>query len=224
MEIPPRFLDLRTLNSKNYFQSDLELNNRRENTPDRFLDKHLPQMGQQFTARPHKALDTLFVSAFFPQSQSESFGFCPHNHLLGTHVQALRDQKVYLWQMHNLYYSNAFYCLHHFGLATNDNDSRWECSLKFFTLYFLGAIKTEIGRYSGFWWRLVLWPIVFLLFVDSESGAQTTLHCALEQGIEQFSGHYFSECTPQVNIESKARDDASAKKLWELSESFCGLA
>ncbi|XP_075883931.1 dehydrogenase/reductase SDR family member 13-like [Nelusetta ayraudi] len=87
-----------------------------------------------------------------------------------------------------------------------------------------GAIKTEIGRYSRFWWRLVLWPIVFLLFVDSESGAQTTLHCALEQGIEQFSGHYFSECTPQVNIESKARDDASAKKLWELSESFCGLA
>lgn len=94
--MPPRFLDLRNLKCKNYFQSDLELNNRRENTPDRFLDKHLPHMGQQFTARPHKALDTLFVSAFFPQSQSESFGFCRHNHLVGTHVQALRDQKVYL--------------------------------------------------------------------------------------------------------------------------------
>lgn len=60
--------------------------------------------------------------------------------------------------------------------------------------------------------------------MDSESGAQATLHCALEQGIEQFSGHYFTESAPLFNIESKARDDASAKKLWELSESFCGLA
>lgn len=67
-------------------------------------------------------------------------------------------------------------------------------------------------------------PIVFLFFVDAESGAQTTLHCALEQGIESFSGHYFTECAPVTSIESKARDDAAAKKLWELSESFCGLS
>nr|XP_046269063.1 dehydrogenase/reductase SDR family member 13-like [Scatophagus argus] len=87
-----------------------------------------------------------------------------------------------------------------------------------------GAIKTEIGRHGGFWWNLILTPIVFLLFVDAESGAQTTLHCALEQGIEPLSGHFFSRCAPLLNIESKARDDAAAKKLWELSESFCGLS
>ncbi|XP_071355224.1 dehydrogenase/reductase SDR family member 13-like [Trachinotus anak] len=87
-----------------------------------------------------------------------------------------------------------------------------------------GAIKTEIGRYSGFWWRLFLNPIIFLFFVDAESGAQTTLHCALEQGIEHLSGHYFSQCAPVLNMESKARDGAVAKKLWELSESFCGLS
>ncbi|XP_022620410.1 dehydrogenase/reductase SDR family member 13-like [Seriola dumerili] len=87
-----------------------------------------------------------------------------------------------------------------------------------------GAIKTEIGRYSGFWWRLFLSPIIFLFFVDAESGAQTTLHCALEPGIEHLSGHFFTQCSPLINIESKARDDAAAKKLWELSESFCGLS
>lgn len=65
---------------------------------------------------------------------------------------------------------------------------------------------------------------MFLFFVDAELGAQTTLHCALEQGIEHLSGHYFSKCAPHMNIESKARDDAVAKKLWELSESFCGLS
>ncbi|KAM7403793.1 hypothetical protein PAMA_004295 [Pampus argenteus] len=87
-----------------------------------------------------------------------------------------------------------------------------------------GAIKTEIGRYSGFWWRLFLAPIIFLFFVDAESGAQTTLHCALEQNIEHLSGHYFTYCAPLLNIEAKARDDAAAKKLWELSESFCSLS
>ncbi|XP_038585684.1 dehydrogenase/reductase SDR family member 13-like [Micropterus salmoides] len=87
-----------------------------------------------------------------------------------------------------------------------------------------GAIKTEIGRYSGFWWKLIMTPIIFLFFVDADSGAQTTLHCALEEGIEHLSGHYFTQCAPLLNIESKARDDAVAKKLWELSESFCGLS
>lgn len=67
-------------------------------------------------------------------------------------------------------------------------------------------------------------PLVFLFFVDCVSGAQTSLHCALEQGIEPYSGHYFAECSPQLHIEAKARDDAAAKKLWELSEGFCGLA
>ncbi|KAF1375272.1 hypothetical protein PFLUV_G00237850 [Perca fluviatilis] len=87
-----------------------------------------------------------------------------------------------------------------------------------------GAIQTEIGRYAGFWWSLMMKPIVLLFFVDAESGAQTTLHCALEPGIEHASGQYFSCCAPKLNIESKATDDAAAKKLWELSESFCGLA
>lgn len=67
-------------------------------------------------------------------------------------------------------------------------------------------------------------PLVFLFFVDTVSGAQTSLHCALEPGLEPFTGHYFSECSPQVHIEAKARDAAAARKLWELSEGFCGLA
>ncbi|XP_070835943.1 dehydrogenase/reductase SDR family member 13-like [Chaetodon trifascialis] len=87
-----------------------------------------------------------------------------------------------------------------------------------------GAIKTEISRSSSFLWKLFLTPIIFLFFVDAESGAQTTLHCALQEGIEHLSGHYFTQCAPLTSIEPKARDDAVAKKLWELSESFCGLS
>ncbi|GAA6214733.1 dehydrogenase/reductase SDR family member 13-like [Lates japonicus] len=87
-----------------------------------------------------------------------------------------------------------------------------------------GVIKTEIGRYASFWWKVLLRPFVFFFSVDAESGAQTTLHCALEQGIEHLSGHYFTCCAPVLNMYPKARDDAVAKKLWELSENFCGLS
>lgn len=87
-----------------------------------------------------------------------------------------------------------------------------------------GFIKTEIGRYTHFWWKLMMTPFIFLFALGAEAGAQTSLHCALEQGIEHLSGHYFENCAPLANIEAKARDDAVAKKLWELSESLCGLS
>lgn len=86
-----------------------------------------------------------------------------------------------------------------------------------------GAIKTEIGRHSNLWWKLILYPITTLFFLDVESGAQTSLHCALQEGIEPLSGRYFSKCAVQ-EVYAKAKDDATAKKLWELSERLCGLA
>lgn len=89
--------------------------------------------------------------------------------------------------------------------------------------YFLGAIKTDIGRHSNLWWRLFLAPILLLFFSDVESGAQTSLYCALQEGIEPLSGCYFSSCAVQ-NLTAKARDDAVAKKLWEVSERLVGLA
>ncbi|XP_072514840.1 dehydrogenase/reductase SDR family member 13 [Salminus brasiliensis] len=86
-----------------------------------------------------------------------------------------------------------------------------------------GAIKTEIGRHSNLWWKMALLPITTLFFLDVESGAQTTLHCALQEGIEHLSGRYFSKCAVE-EASTKARDDATAKKLWEVSERLCGLA
>ncbi|KAI4892664.1 hypothetical protein NFI96_022796 [Prochilodus magdalenae] len=81
-----------------------------------------------------------------------------------------------------------------------------------------GAIKTEIGRDSNLWWKMLLLPFIVLFFLDVESGAQTTLHCALQEGIEHLSGRYFSKCAVQ-NPFAKAKDDAAAKKLWECPSS-----
>uniref|UniRef100_A0AAQ5YP43 Dehydrogenase/reductase (SDR family) member 13b.1 n=1 Tax=Amphiprion ocellaris TaxID=80972 RepID=A0AAQ5YP43_AMPOC len=56
-----------------------------------------------------------------------------------------------------------------------------------------------------------------------QAGAQTTLHCALQEGIEPLSGRYFSCCEVQ-EVSDRAKDDAVARKLWEVSESLCGLS
>lgn len=66
-------------------------------------------------------------------------------------------------------------------------------------------------------------PVARLLFLDPEAGAQTTLHCSLQEGIEPLSGRYFSCCAVQT-VCARARDDAVARKLWEVSEKLCRLA
>lgn len=66
-------------------------------------------------------------------------------------------------------------------------------------------------------------PFLLLFFSDVDSGAQTSLHCALQEDLEPLSGRYFSSCAVQ-NGPAKARDDATAKKLWEVSERLVGLA
>ncbi|XP_051253984.1 dehydrogenase/reductase SDR family member 13 isoform X2 [Dicentrarchus labrax] len=77
-----------------------------------------------------------------------------------------------------------------------------------------GVIYTELCRSMSLWLQLLMIPLSKLFFLDLEAGSQTTLHCALQQGIEPLSGRYFSNCTLQ-QVGAKGRDDALAKKLWE---------
>lgn len=86
-----------------------------------------------------------------------------------------------------------------------------------------GIVRTELSRHVSLWQKIFIEPIARLLFLDPEDGAQTTLHCALQEGIEPLSGRYFSCCSVQ-EVCAHARDDEAAGKLWELSERFCGLA
>uniref|UniRef100_A0A674C3Y6 Dehydrogenase/reductase (SDR family) member 13a, duplicate 3 n=1 Tax=Salmo trutta TaxID=8032 RepID=A0A674C3Y6_SALTR len=85
------------------------------------------------------------------------------------------------------------------------------------------VIHTEFGRNLKQWQRLFLEPITKLFFMDTERGAQTTLHCALQERIEPLSGRYFSSCVLQ-DVGAKARDDALARKLWEVIERLSDLS
>ncbi|XP_066506888.1 dehydrogenase/reductase SDR family member 13-like [Hoplias malabaricus] len=86
-----------------------------------------------------------------------------------------------------------------------------------------GIVKTELSRHVSLWQKIFIEPVAWLLFLDPTTGAQTTLHCALQEGIEPLSGRYFSCCAVQ-DVNSRAKDDAVAKKLWEVSERLCGLS
>ncbi|XP_062340886.1 dehydrogenase/reductase SDR family member 13-like [Osmerus eperlanus] len=86
-----------------------------------------------------------------------------------------------------------------------------------------GVVKTELSRNVSLWQKVFIEPISTLLFLDPEAGAQTTLHCALQEGLEPLSGGYFCCCSLQ-ELSGRGRDDAVAKKLWDVSERLCGLS
>lgn len=92
-----------------------------------------------------------------------------------------------------------------------------------FIFTFAGAINSEFARNTSSLLQLVLTPMTSFFFKNTVQGAQTTLHCALQEGLEPLNGRYFSNCTPR-SLFAKAKDDVASKKLWELSERLSGLA
>ncbi|XP_063044634.1 retinol dehydrogenase 12-like isoform X1 [Engraulis encrasicolus] len=100
------------------------------------------------------------------------------------------------------------------------------------TVYSLhpGVIRTELGRYLSESLGLVqrlLFSVVFRLLSpilkNTKQGAQTTIHCAVEESIANTSGLYYSDCAPKQPA-PQACDDEAAKRLWDLSSSMVGLA
>jgi len=84
-----------------------------------------------------------------------------------------------------------------------------------------GVIVTDLGRHSLLIkvFYVLLGP---LLCKSVEQGAQTTIHCAVQEGLEEKSGLYFSDC--DVMESSKlSHDGGMAKKLWEVSEEMTGV-
>ncbi|XP_077422503.1 dehydrogenase/reductase SDR family member 13-like isoform X2 [Vanacampus margaritifer] len=107
-------------------------------------------------------------------------------------------------------------------LFTRELANKLECSRV--TCYSLhpGIIYTELCRNISLWQQILIIPFAKLFFLDPKGGSQTTLHCALQEGIETLSGRYFSSCALQ-QVGHKGQDDALAKKLWEVSERLTGL-
>lgn len=87
-----------------------------------------------------------------------------------------------------------------------------------------GAVKTELGRHlsiaKSFLASMLFAPLVWLIFKTSWQGAQTSIHCAVSNDVE--SGLYYSDCKAK-EVAEQGKDDAVAKKLWEVSADLVGL-
>jgi NAD(P)-dependent dehydrogenase (short-subunit alcohol dehydrogenase family) len=58
-----------------------------------------------------------------------------------------------------------------------------------------------------------------LWMLTPDKGANTTVWCASEPGIENLSGQYFQDCAPR-KAASSANDENAAKRWWDLSEQW----
>lgn len=87
-----------------------------------------------------------------------------------------------------------------------------------------GVIRTELGRhfFSSLWKRVLFFPFACLIKTPRE-GAQTSIYCAVDESLKNSSGLYYSDCAPK-QAAPQGRDDAAARRLWDLSASMVGLA
>ncbi|XP_022096231.1 retinol dehydrogenase 11-like [Acanthaster planci] len=67
-----------------------------------------------------------------------------------------------------------------------------------------------------------MWPIMWFLMIDEEAGAQTTLHCALDETVAKLPGRFFANCAVAQTSEL-ARDDEQAQRLWDISCQATGI-
>ena len=91
-----------------------------------------------------------------------------------------------------------------------------------------GMVQTEVGRHLFRKYPFlgiaieILQPLLRIPFKNSKEGAQTTICCAVEEGLEKFSGEYFSDCAVSKTVKD-AEDDDFAKRLWDFSMNATNL-
>ncbi|XP_004397644.1 PREDICTED: retinol dehydrogenase 11 isoform X2 [Odobenus rosmarus divergens] len=83
-----------------------------------------------------------------------------------------------------------------------------------------GTVNSELVRHSSFmkwmWW-------LFSFFIKTpQQGAQTSLYCALTEGLEILSGHHFSDCRVAW-VSAQARNETIARRLWDVSCDLLGI-
>ncbi|XP_076827602.1 retinol dehydrogenase 13 isoform X1 [Brachyhypopomus gauderio] len=88
-----------------------------------------------------------------------------------------------------------------------------------------GIIRTELGRHVESWspmLKAVLFLPCLIFMKTPMQGAQTTIYCAVTEGLESKSGCYFSDCAEREPA-PEGKDDEVARRLWEESARLVGL-
>ncbi|XP_058602368.1 retinol dehydrogenase 13 isoform X2 [Onychostoma macrolepis] len=88
-----------------------------------------------------------------------------------------------------------------------------------------GVIRTELNRHVLQWYpmlKTILSLPCILLMKTPWQGAQTSIYCAVTEGLERKSGCYFSDCA-EKDPAPEGKDDEVARSLWEESARLVGL-
>ncbi|XP_028414716.1 retinol dehydrogenase 13-like [Dendronephthya gigantea] len=85
-----------------------------------------------------------------------------------------------------------------------------------------GAVATELTRYLPNWMQMFLNPIYGYFTKNPREGAQTSIHLAVSEELDDVTGQYFADCDQRMPAEA-AQDDQAAGKLWDVSAKLVGL-
>jgi NAD(P)-dependent dehydrogenase (short-subunit alcohol dehydrogenase family) len=85
-----------------------------------------------------------------------------------------------------------------------------------------GRVNTDIGLKHTISFHALAWKIRRLGGLSPASGAATSIFLASEEAVKGQSGKYWDKCRPKPSSPSSySREDA--RRLWEISESLCGI-
>jgi NAD(P)-dependent dehydrogenase (short-subunit alcohol dehydrogenase family) len=85
-----------------------------------------------------------------------------------------------------------------------------------------GAVGSNFGA-SGSWFYKWGTKLAKPLLLTPQQGARTSIYLASSPQVANVTGEYFARCKP-TTPSRRARDDDSARRLWQLSEKLCGVA
>ncbi|XP_070577917.1 retinol dehydrogenase 13-like [Ptychodera flava] len=85
-----------------------------------------------------------------------------------------------------------------------------------------GVVKTELGRHFGKLALFAMNVMAYIVLKDPVDGAQTSIHCAVDEGLKDVTGLYFSDCVPKEPT-LPAKSDEIAERLWKVSAELVGL-
>ena len=81
-----------------------------------------------------------------------------------------------------------------------------------------GAVATGLGTNNGSWARGLI-RLLRPFFRSPDDGAATSVYLATSPAVEGISGRYFARCREKTPS-AAARDQAAARRLWEISEAM----
>lgn len=85
-----------------------------------------------------------------------------------------------------------------------------------------GFVATRFGDHSGGIMSFAV-RAAKNFALSPEQGAQTMVHLASSPDVTNVTGEYFYKCKPAVPT-AEARNDAGARKLWDISAELAGMA